>query len=128
MSVQAAPPLLSLTAAQSWVAGHMLSVLNTNSHELEELGGSGLFPLACLMEHSCSPNCAFSESTSTTMTVTIRSSSHDSLDRDKGLTFHLGQARTAVGCACVRWCPSSRARRWPSTTATTPTGPHWSGR
>lgn len=62
MAVQAAPPLLSLTAAQSWVAGHMLSVLNTNSHELEELGGSGLFPLACLMEHSCSPNCAFSES------------------------------------------------------------------
>lgn len=39
----------------------MLSVLNTNSHELEELGGSGLFPMACLMEHSCRPNCAFSK-------------------------------------------------------------------
>ena len=40
-------------------AAAILSVLNTNSHELGEWGGSGLFPLACVMEHSCVPNCNF---------------------------------------------------------------------
>jgi hypothetical protein len=40
-------------------AAAILSVLNTNSHELGEWGGSGLFPLACVMEHSCIPNCNF---------------------------------------------------------------------
>ena len=34
-------------------AARLLSVLNTNSHELGEWGGSGFFPLACLCEHSC---------------------------------------------------------------------------
>jgi hypothetical protein len=43
-----------------WQAARVLAALNTNSHELEELGGSGLFRLACLFEHSCRPNCAFS--------------------------------------------------------------------
>lgn len=37
----------------------LLGVLNTNSHELEHLGGSGLFLNACRMEHSCAPNCSF---------------------------------------------------------------------
>ena len=41
-------------------AAAVLSALNTNSHELGEWGGSGLFPLACVMEHSCLPNCSFS--------------------------------------------------------------------
>jgi hypothetical protein len=40
-------------------AARLLSVLNTNSHELSEWGGSGFFLLACLMEHSCAPNCTF---------------------------------------------------------------------
>jgi hypothetical protein len=40
-------------------AARLLAVLNTNSHELGEWGGSGFFPLACLCEHSCQPNCAF---------------------------------------------------------------------
>ena len=40
-------------------AAAVLSALNTNSHELGEWGGSGLFPLACVMEHSCVPNCNF---------------------------------------------------------------------
>ncbi|TYZ59945.1 hypothetical protein PybrP1_002422 [[Pythium] brassicae (nom. inval.)] len=37
----------------------LIGVLNTNSHELENLGGSGLFLSACRMEHNCSPNCSF---------------------------------------------------------------------
>lgn len=37
----------------------VLSALNTNSHELEDIGGSGLFLLGCLMEHSCRPSCNF---------------------------------------------------------------------
>jgi hypothetical protein len=41
------------------LAASILAVLNTNSHELGEWGGSGLFPLACIMEHSCIPNCNF---------------------------------------------------------------------
>jgi hypothetical protein len=40
-------------------AARLLAVLNTNSHELGEWGGSGFFPLACLFEHNCAPNCAF---------------------------------------------------------------------
>ena len=43
-------------------AARLLAVLNTNSHELGEWGGSGFFPLACLCEHSCAPNCAFNAS------------------------------------------------------------------
>ncbi|KAI9913402.1 hypothetical protein PsorP6_005207 [Peronosclerospora sorghi] len=34
----------------------LIGVLNTNSHELENLGGSGLFLSACRLEHSCMPN------------------------------------------------------------------------
>lgn len=42
------------------LAARLLGALNTNSHELEEMGpGSGLFLLASLCEHSCLPNCAF---------------------------------------------------------------------
>lgn len=37
----------------------LIGVLNTNSHELENLGGSGLFLSACRMEHNCMPNCSF---------------------------------------------------------------------
>ncbi|CAM9520360.1 unnamed protein product [Choristocarpus tenellus] len=40
-------------------AARLLGVLNTNSHALEEVEGSGLFLLACMMEHSCVPNCSF---------------------------------------------------------------------
>ncbi|CAN0037539.1 unnamed protein product, partial [Discosporangium mesarthrocarpum] len=40
-------------------AAHVLGVLNTNSHALEEVEGSGLFLLACMMEHDCAPNCSF---------------------------------------------------------------------
>jgi len=37
----------------------ILSVLNTNSHELPGYGGSGVFLLASRMEHNCRPNCTF---------------------------------------------------------------------
>ncbi len=53
-------PALLPSSAFLPLAAHLLAVLNTNSHELEELGpGSGLFLKACLFEHSCVPNCAF---------------------------------------------------------------------
>jgi hypothetical protein len=41
-------------------AGLLLSILNTNSHELTDVRGSGVFLRASLMEHSCFPNCNFS--------------------------------------------------------------------
>jgi len=41
-------------------AGLMLAILNTNSHELTDVRGSGIFLRASLMEHSCLPNCNFS--------------------------------------------------------------------
>jgi hypothetical protein len=40
-------------------AATILGVLNTNSHELGEWGGSGLYMKALLMEHDCRPNCSF---------------------------------------------------------------------
>jgi hypothetical protein len=40
----------------------VLGILNTNSHELEQLGGSGLCLCAALMNHSCRANCNFSSS------------------------------------------------------------------
>ena len=52
-------------------AARLLAVLNTNSHELGEWGGSGFFPLACLCEHSCTPNCAFNTSTSTELWIAV---------------------------------------------------------
>lgn len=50
------------------IAG-ILSALNTNSHELDDIGGSGLFLVACMMEHSCHPNCNF-HTEGTTIKVT----------------------------------------------------------
>jgi hypothetical protein len=52
-------------------AARLLAVLNTNSHELGEWGGSGFFPLACLCEHSCKPNCAFNTSSSTELWIAV---------------------------------------------------------
>mgnify|MGYP001054017835 CR=1 FL=1 len=37
----------------------VLSILNRCSHELEDVGGSGLFLYASLVPHSCLPNCNF---------------------------------------------------------------------
>lgn len=41
-------------------AARMLAILNTNSHELSDIRGTGIFLRASLMEHSCAPNCNFS--------------------------------------------------------------------
>ena len=41
-------------------AARILSALNTNSHELEQLGGSALYAeIGCFLNHSCDPNCTF---------------------------------------------------------------------
>ncbi|KAI9911303.1 hypothetical protein PsorP6_009600 [Peronosclerospora sorghi] len=50
----------------------LIGVLNTNSHELENLGGSGLFLSACRLEHSCIPNCSFTTFGSTLWVTAIR--------------------------------------------------------
>jgi hypothetical protein len=41
------------------ILARILSVLNTNSHELPTYGGSGVYLLASRMEHNCRPNCTF---------------------------------------------------------------------
>lgn len=38
----------------------IVGILNANSHELENLGGSGVFLSASMMEHNCRANCNFS--------------------------------------------------------------------
>ncbi len=40
-------------------AGRILAILNCNSHQIENVGGSGVFLQASMMEHSCVPNCNF---------------------------------------------------------------------
>ncbi|CAM9776345.1 unnamed protein product [Pylaiella littoralis] len=55
---QSAPGLLPEGMSDD-AAAKILGALNTNSHELEQVEGSGLFLLACIMEHDCAPNCSF---------------------------------------------------------------------
>jgi hypothetical protein len=55
------------------LVGKLLGVLNTNQHELEDIGGSGLFVFAAIMEHDCWPNCSFSTSGTTLRVSAVRS-------------------------------------------------------
>eukprot|EP00924_Labyrinthula_sp_SR-Ha-C_P011276 snap_masked-scaffold_48-processed-gene-1.121-mRNA-1 protein AED:1.00 eAED:1.00 QI:0/-1/0/0/-1/1/1/0/474 len=41
------------------LAVKLLSLLNTHSHTIESLGGSGFFLTGCIFEHSCKPNCNY---------------------------------------------------------------------
>ncbi len=41
------------------IPARLLSVLKCNSHEIENVGGSGVFLYASMMEHACIPNCNF---------------------------------------------------------------------
>lgn len=67
----------------------LIGVLNTNSHELENLGGSGLFLSACRMEHSCLPNCSFTTFDSTLWMTAIRPiAPGDALSIDYGNFFY----------------------------------------
>ncbi|KAI9911904.1 hypothetical protein PsorP6_009025 [Peronosclerospora sorghi] len=50
----------------------LICVLNPNSHELENLGGSGLFLSPCRLEHSCMPNFSFTTFGSTLWATSIR--------------------------------------------------------
>ncbi|KAH7460296.1 uncharacterized protein KRP23_14664 [Phytophthora ramorum] len=50
----------------------LIGVLSTNSHELGNRGGSGLFLSACRMEHNCLPNCSFTTFDSTLWMTAIR--------------------------------------------------------
>ncbi|KAG1691280.1 hypothetical protein DVH05_027143 [Phytophthora capsici] len=67
----------------------LIGVLNTNSHELENLGGSGLFLSACRMEHNCTPNCSFTTFDSTLWMTAIRPiAPGDALSIDYGNFFY----------------------------------------
>ncbi|POM58046.1 LOW QUALITY PROTEIN: Hypothetical protein PHPALM_37362 [Phytophthora palmivora] len=67
----------------------LIGVLNTNSHELENLGGSGLFLSACRMEHNCFPNCSFTTFDSTLWMTAIRPIAQgDALSIDYGNFFY----------------------------------------
>ncbi|KAI9921035.1 hypothetical protein PsorP6_001245 [Peronosclerospora sorghi] len=50
----------------------LIGVIKTNSHELENLGGSGLFLSACRLEHSSMPSCSFTTFGSTLWVTAIR--------------------------------------------------------
>mmetsp|Transcript_7503 Transcript_7503/g.11220 ORF Transcript_7503/g.11220 Transcript_7503/m.11220 type:complete len:461 (+) Transcript_7503:212-1594(+) len=82
-------PLLIPSNVDSILAAKVLAALNTNSHELEELGGSGLFLLACTMEHNCSPNCNFTTHGDTIWLTAIKSISEgEPLSIDYGNNFY----------------------------------------
>ncbi|KAG7396409.1 hypothetical protein PHYBOEH_002277 [Phytophthora boehmeriae] len=67
----------------------LIGVLNTNSHELENLGGSGLFLSACRMEHNCAPNCSFTTFDSMLWMTAIRPiAPGDALSIDYGNFFY----------------------------------------
>uniref|UniRef100_K3WTR7 SET domain-containing protein n=1 Tax=Globisporangium ultimum (strain ATCC 200006 / CBS 805.95 / DAOM BR144) TaxID=431595 RepID=K3WTR7_GLOUD len=67
----------------------LIGALNTNSHELENLGGSGLFLSACRMEHNCSPNCSFTTYDSQLWMTAIKPiAKGDALSIDYGNFFY----------------------------------------
>ena len=67
----------------------LISILNTNSHELENLGGSGLFLSACRREHNCFPNCSFTTYDDTLWMTAIRPiQKGDALSIDYGNFFY----------------------------------------
>ncbi|DBA02077.1 TPA: hypothetical protein N0F65_011144 [Lagenidium giganteum] len=67
----------------------LIGALNTNSHELENLGGSGLFLSACRMEHNCQPNCSFTTYDSELWMVAIKPvQKGDALSIDYGNFFY----------------------------------------
>ena len=67
--------------------GFLLGVLNTNQVELEEVGGSGLFPTTALLEHSCAFNCSYTTSGTTlflTATEPVKAGDRLSIDYMNG--------------------------------------------
>ncbi|KAJ0410790.1 hypothetical protein ATCC90586_001419 [Pythium insidiosum] len=67
----------------------LIGALNTNSHELENLGGSGLFLSACRMEHNCKPNCSFTTYDSELWMTAIRPiAAGEALSIDYGNFFY----------------------------------------
>ena len=76
--------------------GLLLARLNTNQVELEELGGSGLFPNTAILEHTCNFNCSFTTNGSTlylTATRHIPPNSRLSLDYLNGYYMPTPQRR-----------------------------------
>ena len=86
------PKWLPKTMKDAQVA-NLLGILNTNQMELDELGGSGLFVVAAITEHNCSPNSSFTTSGSRVFMAAIRpikSGERISIDYSNG--FYQDQA------------------------------------
>ncbi|CAM9795450.1 unnamed protein product, partial [Hapterophycus canaliculatus] len=74
-------------------AAKILGALNTNSHELEQVEGSGLFLTACIMEHDCAPNCSFTTFGDNLWLTAIRAVGEgERLSIDYGNNFYLPTA------------------------------------
>ncbi|CAM9348795.1 unnamed protein product [Ectocarpus sp. 8 AP-2014] len=74
-------------------AARILGTLNTNSHELEQVEGSGLFLMACIMEHDCTPNCSFTTFGDKLWVTAIRQVGEgERLSIDYGNNFYLPTA------------------------------------
>ncbi|CAK4079874.1 unnamed protein product [Aphanomyces euteiches] len=99
----------------------IIGVLSTNSHELETLGGTGLFLSACLMEHNCYANCSFTTFESTLWVTAIRPIQvNEPLSIDYGNMFYRplqerqehmqqGYGFTCVCRACTEFPDKTRA-------------------
>jgi SET domain len=66
------PSLIPKKRMNNASAGRLLSVLNSNQMELEQVGGSGLFVASAILEHSCQPNASFTTYGSKTTITAIR--------------------------------------------------------
>lgn len=110
------------------IAAQVLGALNTNSHELEQVEGSGLFLVACILEHACNPNCSFTTHGDKIWLTAIRPVREgDRLSIDYGNNFYMPTAERRVeledtyefacSCeACTTLPDLCRAFRCPSST------------
>jgi len=81
-------------------AAQILSILNCNSHEIENIGGSGVFLQASMMEHNCLPNCNFVTQDRDIFVVCIRPiKAGDNLSIDYAQTFYYPTAMRKAALA-----------------------------
>lgn len=114
---QSASPKDILEDAGLWPAGltveeaaKMLAILNTNSHELSDIRGTGVFLRASLMEHSCAPNCNFSTTGRELQIIALRPiAAGENLSIDYGMGMYRPVSHRRAGlkrshgftCFCV---------------------------
>ncbi len=110
-SVSKGSPSCSASVDADEYVSRVLSVLNTNSHTLEHLGGSGLFLRACLLEHSCVANCSYTSEGSRVVVTALRDVSSGealSIDYVNGFCDPTGARQAALQhsyaftCSCAK--------------------------